>query len=65
MAREAAAAAVKAAEDATALAEGALPKALVRKILGSGAFIAFVIVTIISAVFASVAISIGLSFIGR
>ena len=51
----------KAAAEAAAKAEAAIPRALVRKILSSWEFILIISVVVLASVFGSIAISVGLS----
>lgn len=53
------------AEEAFKKAEEALPAVVVKKVLASWELLALLIVTILGSVFAAVAISLGLSLIGR
>ncbi len=55
--------AARVAAEAISKAEAAIPAAWIRKLLGSWEFIVFVTIAILSAVFASVALSIGLTFL--
>ena len=57
--------ATRKAEEAFAKAEEALPSKLVKKVLSSWDFLAVLIMILVGAIFASVAISLGLSLIGR
>jgi len=60
-AEEVARVAEKAAEEAVAKAEAAIPRALVRQILSSREFMLFIVAVILGAVWAAVAISVGIS----
>ncbi|MFC2052653.1 hypothetical protein ACFLT4_08040, partial [Chloroflexota bacterium] len=64
-AREAADTAAKVAEEAMAIAEGAIPKTLVRKIIASGDFIAILLIVLLASIMGAVLISLGISLIGR
>ena len=51
--------------EATTMAEGAIPKLLVRRILASWEFLAFSLIFLLAAIFGAVAISLGLSLLYR
>ena len=64
-AREAAEAVARMAQDARAIAEGAIPRALVRKIIASWDFLAFLLIALLASIMGAVAVSLGLSLLGR
>ena len=60
----AAEAAGRAAEEAGLKAAEAMPRAMVKKLLGSWEFMLFLIIAMLAAIFGAVAISVGISSIG-
>lgn len=63
--REAADAATKVAEEAVAIAQGAIPKTLVRKIIASWDFLAVLLIVLLASIMGAITISLGLSLLGR
>jgi len=61
---EAAAASTKEAKEATAMAEEALTKTLVKKIIHSWEFIAFLLIIVLASIFSAISISLGLNLLG-